>query len=202
MTASSFRSTLAAAYDPATQIAPSQIEAIASVVRARAPGARMLVFGLGADSALWHRANADGETLFVEDKPDYVERARRDVPQARVLAFEFGRYTSVMEAFGLGRAAIEAVAMPRELAGPWDVILVDGPAGYHMADPGRLLPLFWTSRLMDRATHVFVDDYNRALERHFADLFVRFDNPPCAELPSETEAGKRMLWRIGRSLPE
>jgi hypothetical protein len=55
---------------------------------------------------------------------------------------------------------------------------------------------------MSRATHVFVDDYNRPVEKHFTDLLVRFDNPPCVVLENEREAGKRMLWRLGRSLVE
>ena len=148
---------------------------------------------------MWQRLNADGETLFVEDKPAYVETARRTMPQARIVPVDYA--TTVLGSFAMPPAALEAIAMPEALRGPWDVILVDGPAGYWPGDPGRLLPLHWTSRLMARHTHVFVDDYNRALERHFADLLIRFDNPPCAELAHEREAGKIMLWRIGRSLP-
>ncbi|MDQ0468745.1 hypothetical protein [Labrys wisconsinensis] len=187
-------------YDPATQISPAQIEAVASIVRARAPGARFLVFGLGRDSPMWQRLNADGETLFVEDKPAYVEAARQAMPQARIVVADYAA-TTVLGSFAMSPAALDAIAMPEELRGSWDVVLIDGPAGYWPGDPGRLVPLAWTSRLMARHTHVFVDDYNRVLERHFADLLIRFDNPPCAELAHEREAGKTMLWRIGRSLP-
>src|SRR5262245_3789537 len=116
-------------YDPATQISPAQIEAVASVVRARAPGGRLLVFGLGQDAPMWQRLNADGETLFVEDKPAYIEAARRAMPQVRVVRADYAA-TTVLGAFATLPAALDAVAMPEELRGSWDVILVDGPAGY------------------------------------------------------------------------
>jgi glucuronoxylan 4-O-methyltransferase len=191
---------LAAVYDPACQLAPPQIEVIASCLIARRP-AQMLVFGLGRDSVMWQRLNEGGETLFVEHDPRYVAAAAASIPAGRIVAFDFAAHTTVFGSFALDLAALGRVAMPAPLARDWDVILVDGPTGFHMEDPGRALPLYWASRLMQRHTHIFVDDYQRALERHFADLLIRFDNPPCAELPHPTEAGKRMLWRIGCSLP-
>jgi len=191
---------LAQHHDARAQISPAQIEVIASAIRARAP-ARLLIFGLGHDAPLWQALNPGGETIFVEASPDWIERLRPRLPQATIISFDFAAHGSVGDAMALPHARLAAISMPAALAGPWDVILVDGPAGYHMSDPGRALPLYWASRLMQRATHVFVDDYNRALERHFTDLFIRFDNPPCAVVPHEIEAGKCLLWRIGRSLP-
>ena len=164
-------------HDARAQISPAQIEVIASAIRARAPG-RLLIFGLGHDSPLWQALNPGGETIFVEASPDWIERLRPRLPQATILSFDFAAHGSVGDAMALPHARLAAISMPAALAGPWDVILVDGPAGYHMSDPGRALPLYWASRLMQRATHVFVDDYNRALERHFTDLYIRFDNPP------------------------
>jgi hypothetical protein len=99
-------------------------------------------------------------------------------------------------------AALDAILIPKPLAeAAWDVILIDGPTGHKLTDPGRLLPIHWASRLMRRNTHVFLDDYHRALERQFGDLMLRSDNPPFTVLAHEREAGKAMLWRIGRSLP-
>jgi hypothetical protein len=193
---------LVESYDPRCQISPSQVEIVASCLRARAPGARMLVFGLGNDTPMWLRLNADGETLFVEHDRSFIDRARVTTPAASVIAYDFGAHTTVMGSFSMSADALESVPMPPEIAdGSWDVILVDGPTGYRMGDPGRALPLLWTSRVMSRRTHIFVDDYNRPLERHFADLLVRFDNPPVLELRHDTEPRKLMLWRIGLSLP-
>jgi hypothetical protein len=192
---------LADTYDPAAQISPSQIEVIASTVLARGPDCRLLVFGVGHDTPVWQRLNLGGTTLFVESSIAFIADAVRRTPGADVLQFDFGPHSTVFGSMGLTLAEIDAVPLPGRLAErKWDVILVDGPAGYHMTDPGRAIPIRWASRLMTRRTHVFVDDYNRPVERHFADLLIRFDNPPCAVLANECEAGKSMLWRIGRSL--
>jgi glucuronoxylan 4-O-methyltransferase len=193
---------LAGAYDPASQLSPAQIEVIASVVRARAPGARLLVFGLGHDTPLWQRVNRDGETLFVEHDPAFIATAEARPDAPRIVPFDFGAHASVFGAFSMTLTALDRIAVPGPISeGHWDVILIDGPTGHKLADPGRLLPIHWASRLMRRETHVFLDDYHRALERHFGDLMLRADNPPCAVLAHECEAGKTMLWRIGRSLP-
>jgi len=187
-----------AIHDPAMQISPAQIELIGSAVLARSPGCRLLVFGLGRDAALWLALNSAGETLFVEDQPAYAARAPRG---ARIEMIDFAAHTSVGSSLTLDVRALDAAPLPPSLTHePFDVILVAGPAGFHMDDPGRALAIRWASRLMRRETHVFVDDYNRAVERHFADLLLRHDNPPCVEIANEREAGKVMLWRIGRSI--
>jgi hypothetical protein len=61
----------------------------------------------------------------------------------------------------------------------------------HALERARAAPL----RLMKREANVFVDDDNRALERHFADLVLRGGNPACALLARETEAGKTCSGR-------
>jgi hypothetical protein len=185
-------------HDPAMQISPAQIEVIGSAVLARSPGCRLLVFGVGRDAALWLALNSAGETLFVEDQPPFAARAPRG---ARIEMVDFAAHASVGSSLALGVRALDAVPLPPWLSNEsFDVILVDGPAGFHMDDPGRALAIRWASRLMTRETHVFVDDYNRAVERHFTDLLLRHDNPPCVEVAHEREAGKVMLWRIGRSI--
>jgi Polysaccharide biosynthesis len=186
------------AHDTTMQISPAQIEVIGSAVLARSPGCRLLVFGVGRDAALWLALNSAGETLFVEDQPAYATGAPRG---ARIEMVDFAAHASVGSSLTLDVRALDALPPPASLRhAPFDVILVDGPAGFHMEDPGRAVSIRWASRLMRRETHVFIDDYNRAVERHFADLLIRHDNPPCVEIAHEREAGKVMLWRIGRSI--
>jgi hypothetical protein len=193
---------LKSSHDPASQLSPAEIEVIASIIRSRAPRARLLVFGLGRDTPLWQRVNRDGETLFVEHDPAFIAAVRERPDAPRILSFDFAAHTSVLGSFSMTPAELDAIPVPGPIAdGLWDVILIDGPTGHKLTDPGRLLPIHWTSRLMRRDTHVFLDDYHRALERQFGDLMLRADNPPSAVLAHEQEAGKTMLWRIGRSLP-
>ena len=47
---------------------------------------------------------------------------------------------------------------------PFDIIIVDGPEGYSLEKPGRLIPCYWTTMLSKPGTIVYVDDANRELE--------------------------------------
>ncbi|KAK1642693.1 hypothetical protein QYE76_060498 [Lolium multiflorum] len=82
---------LAALADPAvyyatTPTVPQQSRAeIAlslAVLRRRAP-ARVLVFGLGHDSPLWHALNPSGVTVFLEEDPKWYRVVRSRLPFLR-----------------------------------------------------------------------------------------------------------------------
>ena len=81
----------------------------------------------------------------------------------------------------------------------WDIILVDGPAGYADDKPGRALPIYWAHKYATPETHVFVDDYDRPLERNHCSAFFG-DDPNVTVLPSH--GGAEMFWRIGVGLPK
>jgi rhamnogalacturonan II specific xylosyltransferase len=66
-------------------------------------------------------------------------------------------------------------AIPTSVMGTrWDVILVDAPLGYPGSGPGRYQSLYMSRILAEQnegnttITHVFVDDYERKIEREFA----------------------------------
>jgi hypothetical protein len=64
----------------------------------------------------------------------------------------------------------------------WDVIIVDAPLGYPNTGPGRFQSLYMTKRIANHTlsllskqqqqiksvVHVFVDDYERRVEREFS----------------------------------
>src|SRR5580698_2205975 len=54
---------------------PPQYAAIATTIYRLSP-CSVLVFGCGHDSLLWKEVNADGSTLFLEDKPEWSQFSR------------------------------------------------------------------------------------------------------------------------------
>jgi hypothetical protein len=59
-----------------------------------------------------------------------------------------------------------------ELA-PFDIIIVDGPEGFHPKKPGRLIPCYWSTLLSRSGTIIYVDDARRQLESYFIQKFFR-----------------------------
>lgn len=190
-------SALAEQYTDEIQLAPQQIEIIANTVRGRAPGCRLLVFGLGRDAAMWQRLNADGYTMFVEDNDFWARHVLERHPDFQVLRVSYAGHT-VAESLPIDDESTRALArfpLPAELeATDWDVIVVDAPFGFNDGCPGRSVPLHWTRQLMSPSTHVFVDDYERPLERAYADAFIA---PRCAHSLVVRRPGHDMFWGLG-----
>lgn len=188
---------LAEHYCDEIQLAPPQIEMIANAVRGRAPGCRLLVFGLGRDAGMWQRLNADGCTLFVEDNDHWAHHALQRHPDLQVLRVSYAGRT-VAGSLPLDDAARQALAawpLPPELERTdWDVIVVDAPFGYDADCPGRSIPLHWTRQLMGPHTHVFIDDYERHLERTYCDALIA---PHCAHTLVVRRPGHEMFWGLG-----
>lgn len=178
------------------QLSPPQIELIAAAIRSRAPGCRLLVFGLGNDTAMWRAINRDGYTLFVEDSQPWIEKCKALSPGLEVLHVSYGDRT-VASSLPLDRASLEAYPVPEPLADtPWDVILVDAPTGYDDACPGRSLSIWWASRLMSSHTHVFVDDHQRTLESEYTAELIEKKASSSVTL---RRAGGELYWAIGQS---
>jgi hypothetical protein len=177
-----------------------QAKIIASAIRARGPGCRLLVFGLGNDTGLWLKLNELGTTLFMETDPGWVETARAAHPGLPFCMMPtFG--ITVATSGGLTRHILEALEMPEMLRGStWDVILVDAPPGFLDETPGRAVSIYWAAQLAAASADIFVDDYNRALERHFADLYIRQARPGLnMVIPASDAVSQRQLfWSVGR----
>ena len=183
-------------YDPDTQISTHQMEVILGVLRFRADGCNLLVFGLGRDSIVWEQANADGYTLFVESQDAWIDFAKVISPQINVCKVSYEGRT-VSSSVPICVDDLERYPVPEDLlARTWDVIIIDSPYGFGPECPGRSLPIYWTSRLAKSHTHVFVDDYERDLEKAYANAFI-------AKLSSYSvvmkRPGKEMYWSVGSS---
>ncbi|CAL4988202.1 unnamed protein product [Urochloa decumbens] len=177
----------AALADAAVEYATSEIvpqqsrEEIAlslAVLRRRAP-LRLLVFGLGHDSRLWHALNPGGATVFLEEDPAWyrVVRAQSPFLRAHLVAYRtrldhadrllagYRRHPSCLPG-GAGGSATTAALMrvrgnwacplalhnlpPEVYETEWDMIMIDAPKGYFAAAPGRMAAI-WTAAAMARS---------------------------------------------------
>ncbi|KAL6890145.1 hypothetical protein ACP4OV_008908 [Aristida adscensionis] len=147
-----------------------------AVLRRRAP-LRLLVFGLGHDSGLWHALNPGGVTVFLEEDPAWyrVVRARSPFLRAHLVAYRtrlddadrllaaYRRNPACLPGGAAGAGAGEPrvrgnAACPLALQNlppevyetEWDMVMVDAPKGYFDAAPGRMAAI-WTAAAMARA---------------------------------------------------
>ncbi|OEL21958.1 putative methyltransferase At1g27930 [Dichanthelium oligosanthes] len=146
------------------------------VLRRRAP-LRLLVFGLGHDSRLWHALNPGGATVFLEEDPAWyrVVRAQSPFLRAHLVAYRtrldqadrllaaYRRHPACVPA-GEGGGANATLRVRGNLACPlalhnlppevyeteWDMFMIDAPKGYFASAPGRMAAI-WTAAAMARA---------------------------------------------------
>lgn len=189
-------------YNPDAQMSPVQIEAVSAAIRSRGPNCNMLVFGLGNDSPLWANLNHDGYTLFLENIPDWIDKVRSKHPDLKIDHMDYP--TTVDASLKDPALTVRQAVVPDNIKSRrWDVILVDAPMGWRPDNPGRALPIIWTALIAHDDTHVFVDDYERALEKRYADfLFAERAKNRSVVLPRPATArlnASEMLWLFGIS---
>lgn len=191
-------------YSNKVQMSAPQIEAIAAAIRSRGPNCNMLVFGLGNDSPLWAALNSAGYTLFLEDVQEWITNMLSIHPTLNVEQVSYAG-TTVASALQSPNETIGSAQVPLFLLErKWDVIVVDGPMGYAPGLPGRALPLCWTRQISQTSTHIFVDDYDRKLEKSYADFLFQHLGASRVVLPrpaTSDVSASAMLWLIGCSDP-
>ena len=155
-----------------------ELRAVIAAIRSR-PGRSLLVFGCGNDSVLWEKVNGEGETAFLEDDADWADRIRPKLARARIYPVAYGTTLSEWRSLLKSPGRLE-LALPDSVgARRWDVILVDGPAGYGdyekygaRVSPGRMKSIYMASKLVAPGGIVFVHDCDRAVERSYAARYL------------------------------
>jgi hypothetical protein len=142
------------------------------IARAIKPPVNFLIFGMGNDSPFWFKLNQRGRTVFVEDQEEWFRKIRGENPSLEAYLVTYG--TTLPEAIELidcpGRLAMD---LPSDIKKTqWDVILIDGPAGYEDSTPGRMKSIYESSRLIRQGGSVFVHDQERAVERAYGDRYL------------------------------
>lgn len=124
-----------------------------------------MVFGLGYDSELWFKECKN--TIFIEHDQRYIE-LNSNIPSENILFFKYENvnvYKSMTEYANTN--FINSLGIPDGLMhhAPYDIIIIDGPPGYALDKPGRLLPIYWSMKHLSKPnTVIYVDDYKRRLE--------------------------------------
>ncbi|KAJ0965473.1 hypothetical protein J5N97_026611 [Dioscorea zingiberensis] len=188
----------ALASNSSSRMDDGDLRAIASVLRRRSP-CNLLIFGLGQETLLWRALNHGGRTVFLDENEYYAAHFEERHPGLE--AYDVSYITKVKELPDLLAAARAQVKtecrpvqnllfsdcrlaindLPNQLYDmPWDVILVDGPRGYHPSSPGRMSAIF-SAAVMARSqgagsTEVLVHDYEREVERVCSEEFLCVEN--------------------------
>ena len=126
---------------------------------------KILVFGLGHDSKLWYNANDCKNIWFVESNDEYIKLSDYMDPKY-VIKYTYSGL-SVKKSFTMTQQEIDKYPVPKEILqnAPYDLIIVDGPTGFNDDVPGRLLPIYWSSKyLSKKGTLIYLDDSERKLE--------------------------------------
>jgi hypothetical protein len=193
----SFHEVMGSYYNSDIQFSASKIELVAGAIANRSPNCALLVFGLGNDSPLWHHLNAGGRTLFVENSPEWIEKVLEKHPYLDVMEHSYTG-SSVRRSLRSPVKAIRAAGTPPEEIRntEWDVIVIDAPGGNRLHRPGRAWPIAWAAQIAKASTHVFVDDYNRQLEKIFSEFLLLSGRPNHVTLAPEGSKS-HLLYSIG-----
>lgn len=126
----------------------------------------MLVFGMGNDTPLW--VSKCKNTIFLEDNVDWFYRF--DGMKKYLVKYD----TDITDWKGLLNERKKLhLKLPDEIAGmKFDVILVDGPAGYNDDCPGRMKSIYMASRMVKKKGHIFVHDCDREVEEAYCDKYL------------------------------
>jgi hypothetical protein len=151
-----------------------EMRAIAKEILAK-PRTSLLVFGCGNDSAFWEKVNRGGTVAFLEDDPRWAAETQKKLGTAAVHVVDYGTKRRQWREL-LDDPSRLTMELPREIETTrWDVILVDGPAGFDDERPGRMKSIYAASRLVAPGGRVFVHDCERQVEDEFASRYLGRD---------------------------
>ncbi len=146
------------------------------------PAPRFLVFGCGNDSPFWETVNADGTTIFLEDSEEWATRFAERLTRSQIHLVTYGTGLPQWRKL-LDHPEQLNMELPSEVtAADYDVILVDGPAGYPeyfdeygAHPPGRMKSIFMASQLVRAGGRVFVHDCHREVELEYTARYLGND---------------------------
>jgi hypothetical protein len=163
------------------QLDLAQIRWIVGALRLQ-PATRFLVFGCGNDSPFWEKVNGDGTTIFLEDSKEWATRVAQRLTRSPLHLVTYDSELPQWQKL-LDHPEQLQIELPDEVtASHFDVILVDGPAGYPeyfdeygAHPPGRMKSIFMASQLARPGGRVFVHDCHREVELEYTARYLGND---------------------------
>ncbi|KAF7849649.1 hypothetical protein BT93_L0426 [Corymbia citriodora subsp. variegata] len=164
--------------------------AVTRCAAAATSGCNLLVFGLTHEALLYRTLNFDGRTIFLDENENLVSRFEQQHPgieaydvqyetrvgeMKRLLESARGEFRNEcwpVQKLLFSECKLALNSLPNhvyELS--WDVILIDGPSGYHEAAPGRMSTVF-TAAVLARSKKGGVAKTRRV----YSDEFLCRDN--------------------------
>ena len=137
-----------------------------------------LIWGTGKDTPFWERVNF-GRNTFLENDPRWVDFGNKhssDVQQVsyRTQNSEYKIYEPTDQSLGM-------VLSKDVMKESWDVIFVDSPLGWG-SGPGRMQPIYMSSKLANYRTHICIHDFNREAESYWGDkMFGKSHKKICSD---------------------
>jgi hypothetical protein len=176
---------------------PNEIVAIVKEIRSR-PACSLLIFGAGNDSVVWEGANRGGKTVIIESDPRWLEKTKNKLTSASIVRAEYSTFLSEWKLLLNLPQRLRLELPDAVVSHKWDVIIVDGPAGYEeykkytgKEAPGRMQSIYMASQLVAPGGIVFVHDSERSVEREYAAHYLG------SERVSVTVKGRALLQGYG-----
>ncbi len=153
------------------QLSPRQLYTITKSIY-ETKNCNLLVFGVGRDTSYWMDVNKGGRTTFLEDNEKWFERIKKANSGLEVYFVNYGTKRRqwkklLSEEKDLMMDLPEAVKKTE-----WDVVLVDGPQGFHRYTPGRMKSIYMSRILAKKGGDIFVHDCDRKIERVYCDKYL------------------------------
>ncbi|XP_031391125.1 protein IRX15-LIKE-like [Punica granatum] len=191
------------------RMSASELATLSAAIRRCSAGVRarcnLLVFGLTHETLLYRALNSNGRTVFLDESEFLISRMEQQ--HEGIEAYDVQYTTKVSELRDLLWSAREDSRgdcrpvqnllfsecrlalndLPNHIYEiDWDVIVIDGPAGYSPTSPGRMSAIF-TAAVLARSkkgtaggtsskTHIFVHDFDREVEKVCSEEYLCKEN--------------------------
>lgn len=164
-------------------------EVVRQIARRCGRKTSVLVFGLGTDAIAWESLVAPGNLAIIENDQAWIRKIQ---PWLRHAHLVYCDYDTEVTSDEILRGLESCPDYPRLKLGAtnvksWDIVVVDGPRGGSLGDPGRFQSIAEAARLVKTSGVVVVDDWSRPIERletskHFSEppVMVQLGRATCA----------------------